>query len=89
MFWLQPTVSLDLFAPNRFPIWLWDTGDSGVFYGFPHLSWAGVKLARHHSGVPCDPDTVDREIRPSDESPVRRFVSAYLPYGDIWVSRSW
>jgi sarcosine oxidase len=79
MFWLRPTEPIDLFAPERFPVWLWDTGATGMFYGFPHLSWDGVKLARHHSGVDCDPDTVEREIQPSDEAPVRSFVSRYMP----------
>ncbi|MDQ3809534.1 MAG: FAD-dependent oxidoreductase, partial [Chloroflexota bacterium] len=79
MFWMQPVVALDLFSPERFPIWLWDTGDAGLFYGFPHLEWPGVKLARHHSGNPCDPETVNREIQPVDEAPIRAFVSRFLP----------
>jgi sarcosine oxidase len=79
MFWLRPTEPIDLFTPERFPIWLWDTGTAGMFYGFPHLSWDGVKLGRHHSGVACNPDSVEREIQPSDEVPVRRFVSRYIP----------
>jgi sarcosine oxidase len=79
MFWLQPKVPLETFAPERFPIWLWDVGDPGMFYGFPHLEWPGVKLARHHSGVACDPETLDRDIHASDEAPIRDFVSRYLP----------
>jgi sarcosine oxidase len=79
MFWLEPSAPLEAFAPERFPVWLWDIGEPGMFYGFPHLSWPGVKLARHHSGVPCDPDTLLREIQPADEVPIRSFVSNYLP----------
>jgi sarcosine oxidase len=79
MFWMEPNVSLEAFAPARFPIWLMDTGAPGLFYGFPHLEWPGVKLARHHSGVPCDPETVNREIQPADEAPIRDFVSRHLP----------
>ncbi len=79
MFWLQPSAPLEAFVPERFPIWLWDTGQAGLFYGFPHLSWPGVKLARHHSGVQCDPETLQREIQPADEAPIRDFVSRFLP----------
>jgi sarcosine oxidase len=79
MFWLQPGVALDAFTPERFPVWLWDTGEPGLFYGFPHLNWPGVKLARHHSGVACDPETLQREIQPADEAPIRSFVSRYIP----------
>ncbi|MCA1647105.1 MAG: N-methyl-L-tryptophan oxidase [Chloroflexi bacterium] len=79
MFWMQPTVPIEAFAPERFPVWLWDTGEPGLFYGFPHLSWPGVKLARHHSGVSCDPETLQREIQSSDEAPIRDFVSRNLP----------
>jgi sarcosine oxidase len=79
MFWLEPRVPIEAFAPERFPVWLWDTGEPRMFYGFPHLRWPGVKLARHHSGEPCDPATLQREIQPTDETPVRTFVSRYLP----------
>lgn len=79
MFWMQPNTPLDAFAPERFPVWLWDVGAPGLFYGFPHLTWPGVKLARHHSGVPCDPETLQREIQPADEAPIRSFVSRYIP----------
>jgi sarcosine oxidase len=79
MFWMQPTVPIEAFAAERFPIWLMDTGEPGLFYGFPHLEWPGVKLARHHSGVPCDPQTIIRDIQPADEAPIRAFVRRYLP----------
>jgi sarcosine oxidase len=79
IFWMEPTVPIDTFAPERFPVWLWDTDEPGTFYGFPHLTWPGVKLARHHSGVACDPDTLQRDIQPADEAPIRSFVSRYLP----------
>jgi sarcosine oxidase len=79
MFWLTPRETPELFEPERFPIWIWDAGESGAFYGLPHFERPGVKVARHHSGEACDPDTVSREPAPRDEQPVRRFVARRIP----------
>src|SRR5207302_6041853 len=59
LFWLQPHAPA-LFELGRFPIYLWETREGGHVYGFPHVGWPGVKVARHHTGDFCDPDTVDR-----------------------------
>lgn len=36
------------FAPERFPVWIWERPDGTVPYGFPELG-TGVKAAVHHS----------------------------------------
>ncbi len=77
LFWFQP-VAPELFAPERLPVYLVDTGDE-TFYGFPMLPGQGAKVARHHDGTPTDPDQLDREVHPADEAPVRRFLEHYLP----------
>jgi glycine/D-amino acid oxidase-like deaminating enzyme len=59
----------------------------GFFYGFPcnREGIDGVKLACHTSGAlpglddPVDPETVDRELRPSDVEPLAGFLRRYLP----------
>jgi sarcosine oxidase len=79
VFWLHPRESPELFEPPRFPVFIWDTGAMGAFYGLPHLERPGVKVARHHSGEACDPDTVNREATPSDEARVRQFVARAIP----------
>ena len=38
------------FAPERFPVWIWERGDGTSPYGFPDLG-SGVKAAVHHSAV--------------------------------------
>lgn len=50
------------YAPERFPIFIWNWGQSAdqVFYGFPDLG-GGVKVAAE-SHDSCDPDQVDREV---------------------------
>ena len=63
----------------------------GFFYGFPYTDYgaAGCKLACHtttraedgggHLSQPIDPETVDREVRPRDLDPLRRFLEEYIP----------
>jgi sarcosine oxidase len=81
LLWFEPAQPAP-FAPERFPVYLIDTGEAGQFYGFPYLPSQGLKVARHHSGERVDPNGVDRSIRPADEERVRRFVRAYLPSGE-------
>lgn len=81
LLWFEPAEPAR-FAPERFPVYLIDTGEPGQFYGFPYLPDQGLKVARHHSGERVDPDLVDRSLRPADEERVRRFVRAHLPAGD-------
>ncbi|MGH2368727.1 MAG: N-methyl-L-tryptophan oxidase [Chloroflexota bacterium] len=88
VFWLQPRETPERFEPDRFPIFIWDTGALGTFYGIPHLDRAGVKVARHHGGQWCDPDTVRREVDAGDEAPVRRFVASRIPALDGTVASS-
>jgi glycine/D-amino acid oxidase-like deaminating enzyme len=82
MLWLEPRESPELFSLGRLPVWLWDVGEPGLFYGFPQLDWPGVKVARHHSGDFCDPDTISRELTPADEMPIRAFLSRHIPLLD-------
>lgn len=79
VYWMQPREAPELFDPARFPIYIWETPDLGLYYGFPHLELAGVKVGRHHSEEPADPDTVDREPNDRDEARVRAFVSRCIP----------
>ena len=59
LFWMQSS-DPDLFAQGRLPVYLWEVAAGEHFYGFPHIEWPGVKVARHHSGEVCDPDRVER-----------------------------
>ncbi|HEV2126036.1 MAG TPA: N-methyl-L-tryptophan oxidase [Chloroflexota bacterium] len=88
VFWLEPRETPQLFASERFPIFIWDTGESGSYYGVPHLEWQGVKVARHHSGQYGDPDDIEREVSAQDEATVRQFVSPRIPALDGPVAKS-
>ena len=76
--WLRPVADPGSFTPGRFPVFIWDT-PGGHFYGIPHVERPGVKVARHHTGVYGDPDTIDRTARDGDAAPVRAFVRHYIP----------
>ena len=78
LFWMQPSQP-DLFALGRFPVYLWEIPDGGHFYGFPHVEWPGVKVARHHTGDFCDADDVDRSVNEADERRLRSAIAERLP----------
>jgi sarcosine oxidase len=78
LFWMEPLVP-ELFVIGRLPIYLWDTSDDGLFYGFPHVDWPGVKVSRHHSGEFCDPEGVDRTVNAEDERKLRSSIQDRIP----------
>jgi sarcosine oxidase len=78
--WLQPTAP-ELFAPERFPVFVLDV-DDGSYYGFPVHDVPGFKIGRyHHLREPMDPDDPDRAARPEDEAILRAFAVRYFPEG--------
>jgi sarcosine oxidase len=78
LFWLQPSEP-ENFDLGRLPIYLWQQSNGDHFYGFPHLEWPGVKVARHHSRDYCDPMSVDREVNAEDERRLRAVIADRLP----------
>jgi sarcosine oxidase len=80
--WFEPVEAADLFAAERFPVFLLQNPD-GVFYGFP-TDASGVKVARHihehhHLDEAVDPDRHDRTVSAADEAAIRRVLAAHLP----------
>lgn len=88
MFWVRPGGDPGLFAPQRFPVWLWETRDGPVWYGFPDLG-DGPKVARHHGGQPTTGDSVSRSIGPQEAAPMLDFVAGAIPplHGDVTDAR--
>jgi sarcosine oxidase len=78
LFWMEP-LTPELFETGRLPIYLWETPDAGHFYGFPHVEWPGVKVARHYTGDYCDPDSVDRTVNAEDERRLRSSIEQRIP----------
>ena len=78
--WLRP-IEPDLFAPERFPVFLIDVAE-GSYYGFPTYDAHGFKFGRyHHFCEPIDPDDEDRSTRPDDDAALRAFAERYFPAG--------
>ena len=66
------------FAPDRFPVFIRETDQGGVRYGFPTTDGRSIKVAVHHEGSDADPDTIDREIHRADVEPIRDFTRENL-----------
>lgn len=81
MYWFSPAGGTAPFEPGRFPIWMWESADGSVIYGFPALDGpaGGVKVARHHAGRASDPDAVDREVAPEEIEEIRQALEPIIP----------
>jgi sarcosine oxidase len=80
LFWFEPVAERDALA--RLPVYIVDSGLGHGCYGFPYLADQGLKIATHGAGTPTDPDAVDRETHPADETPIRAFIRQRLPVAD-------
>ena len=67
------------FRRDRFPIYLAEVPE-GYFYGLPMIDKLGHKVAQHY-GAPelTAPEQVDRVPTEADQTPMRQFLSRYLP----------
>jgi sarcosine oxidase len=75
--WLTPRTDPALFAPDRFPVWIWM--DEPSFYGFPTHGHPGPKVGQDVGGRPVTPATRTFE---RDEIALARtlaFLEARLP----------
>lgn len=78
--------SPEAFTCERMPIFLRFGGEGErTFYGIPIVPRFGgrsaeaVKVCAHHGGAQTTAETIDREVHPEDEAPVRAFVQRHLP----------
>jgi monomeric sarcosine oxidase len=69
--------NLDLFHPERFPIWVWH-GDQDL-YGFPVYGEPAVKAARDMTGRFVTPETRSFDPDPTEVEYVRSFLRLRLP----------
>jgi sarcosine oxidase len=83
LYWFAPTGGTAAFAPDRFPIYIWDLGGGVQFYGFPvdPAPPGGVKVAffRTGGGARCSADTVDRSIQPEEVDAMRAALAPCIP----------
>ncbi len=81
LIWMQ-TRRPDLFAPERFPVFILQD-DEGIYYGFPEHGIPGFKFGLYnHLKEVIDPDTVDHDrMTEHDEAALRRAAERYFPRG--------
>jgi sarcosine oxidase len=81
MYWFEPTSGLELFRPDRFPIFIWEPDDGNMFYGFPAQDDdRGLKAAFFRAGgVPTTPETLDREVYEAEIAFIRGYLAEHVP----------
>lgn len=89
MFWVRPGGDPTPCLPQQLPIWLWQTREGPVWYGFPDLG-DGPKVARHHGGAVTTTDTVDRAVGPDEAASMLAFVAGSIPalHGHVTDARA-
>ena len=78
----QPIASLDMFRPDRLPIYIREMAPGGrLLYGFPLTGpqSEGVKVGVHGSDDICTPETVSRLLGDGEEQRIRQLVAEALP----------
>ena len=80
LYWFAPPGGTAPFAPDRFPIYIWDRGDGVQFYGFP-VDELGVKVAFFRTGhaARCTPDEIDRAVHPEEIRAMREALAPCIP----------
>lgn len=78
-FWFRPTTDAADFAPGKVPVYIWEPPQGPFFYGFPALGPDGVKVARHHGGETCTPQTLRRVVSAQEVEEMRELLKHYLP----------
>ena len=80
-FWLKPLRQSSSFDTRVFPIFLWESEGSPLFYGLPRISEDGSPKIGIHSGDEAvhRRSTIDRRIHPRDESAIRSAIKFRIP----------
>ncbi len=86
--WFAIEGGADWLTPDRFPVFIRQSDETGDVYGFPTLDGVSLKVARHHDGNATDPDHVARDVDDADLNPLKRFVAHYMRGVSTEVTRS-
>jgi len=79
LFWFEPAPSSSaLFAPERFPIFIWENEPHKFIYGFPDLG-DGVKVAVHHQGEVTAPERLNRDVSSEEIDRAVALLKRHLP----------
>lgn len=75
------------FQPGTCPVYLLEVPE-GQYYGFPMLPGEGLKIGRHDIGEVCTPQTINREVDPTEIEMLRAVLDRYMPGGTSAVKWS-
>ena len=88
LFWFDPlsvsssspvsSSSSNPFAPERFPIFIWESEPHKFFYGFPDLG-DGIKIAIHHQGEVTQADRLNREVSAEETRQAQAVLKKHIP----------
>ena len=76
--WFTPVAHAPAFAPERFPVYIWEDEPGRFIYGFPDFGH-GIKIARHQEGEARDPDAPPRGVDERDVAPMREVIARLMP----------
>ncbi len=81
LFWFRPEGSVEAYAPERVPIWIYEPDDGNMFYSFPAVDGEdSVKAAFFRAdGKPTDPETIDREVYDDEVDFIRGYLARHVP----------
>ena len=84
MYWFAFAADHEPYAPERFPIFIWITGNEprDMMYGFPAINGAagGVKMATEQYESTAHPDAAARNVTPAEVSAVHReYIAPRFP----------
>ena len=82
LYWFEPKGSLDPFRQGRLPVYMFEEeGSRPLVYGFPLTGpdLEGVKVGLHGSEDIGTPESLGRNIRPSDEVLIRERLASTIP----------
>ena len=81
LYWFDPVGGPAPFAPERFPIYIWDQGQGVQLYGFPADADGRVKVAFFRTGQSgrCTPGTIDRDVAAEEVQMMRDALEPCLP----------
>lgn len=81
MHFLAPPQGEAAFAPDRFCVYVFQTGAADEIYGFPFLgpAGAGVKVGFHHRGGDADPDHHERSVTDAEKDEMHALLAQRIP----------
>ncbi len=76
----EPIGDRAAFAPDRFPVFVFETEPGDAIYGVPEVSpGRGVKVGFHYRGTDVDPDRIDRTVADEEIDALREVLVERIP----------